>query len=84
MVSLAAQRMPPLDGPRASLCWTRNPLKTLKAPSFMRTGMRKWNSRSGQRSMERIPVVETELVADLVELLLRHLEGVDGGHWLSP
>ncbi len=55
IVSLAAHRIPPLAGPRASLCWTRKPSKTLRLPSSIRTGMRKWNSRSGMRSIARTP-----------------------------
>ena len=55
MVSWGWKRMPPLQGPRASLCWTRKPWKTLTVPSSMRTGMLKWYSRSGLRSSSRVP-----------------------------
>ncbi len=46
-VSCGWKRMPPLDGPRASLCWTRKPRKIFTRPSSMRTGMAKRYSRSG-------------------------------------
>ena len=46
-VSCGWKRMPPLPGPRASLCCTRNPRKILRVPSSIRTGMANWYSRSG-------------------------------------
>ena len=46
-VSCGWKRMPPLEGPRASLCCTRKPRKTCTRPSSMRTGMAKLYSRSG-------------------------------------
>src|ERR1035437_9216641 len=53
-VSCGWKRMPPLVGPRASLCWTRDPRKTFTAPSSMRTGTAKENSRIGLRSKSRV------------------------------
>ena len=40
-VSCGWNRMPPLLGPRASLCWTRKPRKTFVLPSSIRTGIEK-------------------------------------------
>ncbi len=54
MVSWGWKRMPPLHGPRESLCCTRKPWKTLTVPSSILTGMRKWNSRIGLRSRSRV------------------------------
>ena len=49
MVSAGWKRMPPLQGPRASLYWTRNPWNTLVVPSSIRTGSVTCSSRVGQR-----------------------------------
>ena len=39
IVSWGWKRMPPLLGPRASLCCTRKPRNTFTFPSSMRTGI---------------------------------------------
>src|SRR6266571_2399035 len=39
--------MPPLQGPRAPLCWMRYPVKTSMRPSSIRTGTSTWTSRNG-------------------------------------
>ena len=52
-VSWGWKRIPPLAGPRASLCWMRKPRNTRTFPSSMRTGMLTWYSRSGKRSSSR-------------------------------
>ncbi len=49
-VSCGWNRIPPFPGPRASLCWQRNPRKTRTDPSSMRMGMLKWYSLIGERS----------------------------------
>ncbi len=70
-VSCGWKRMPPLQGPRASLCCTRKPRNTFTLPSSMRTGMLKAYSRIGLRSRSRVAGVELEELGDLVELRLR-------------
>ncbi len=57
--------MPPFEGPRASLCWTRNPRKTFTFPSSIFTGMAKWYSRSGKRSRSRVGWSSARMSADL-------------------
>src|SRR5256886_12152199 len=39
--------MPPLQGPRAPLCWMRYPVNTSMRPSSIRTGTSTWTSRNG-------------------------------------
>ncbi len=51
IVSCGWNRMPPLQGPRASLYCTRKPWNTSTCPSSIRTGSRAWVSRSGQFSI---------------------------------
>ena len=53
-VSCGWKRMPPLAGPRASLCWTRKPRNTFTVPSSMRTGIANEYSRIGLRSSSRV------------------------------
>ncbi len=43
----------------------------------MRTGMRKENSRIGQRRTSRDAWIEVQLFGNTVELLLRHFKGID-------
>src|SRR5260370_21386443 len=47
--------MPPLHGPRALLCWTRNPWKTLMVPSSILMGSDKLSALRGERKTSRIP-----------------------------
>src|ERR1700693_2807248 len=47
--------MPPLAGPRLTLCWMRNPVKTSTWPSSMVTGRLTVSSRWGTRSTRRRP-----------------------------
>ncbi len=77
-VSCGWKRMPPLQGPRESLCWIRKPWKTFIWPSSMRTGMLKWYSRSGRAQQLAGPPIKTDEVGDLVELCPRHLERIEG------
>ncbi len=76
-VSDGWKRMPPLLGPRASLCWTRKPSKTLIEPSSML-------HRDAEVVLAHRPAqhfgdlrVEVELLGHLVELLLRHFEFIE-------
>src|ERR1051326_2411259 len=39
--------MPPLQGPRAPLCWMREAVNTSMRPSSIRTGTSTWTSRNG-------------------------------------
>ena len=84
-VSWGWKRMPPLAGPRASLCWTRKPRKIFTRPSSMRTGMAKLCSRIGKRSSSRVAGVEIEDGGHLVELRLRDFERIHAfdGHCCS-
>ena len=52
-VSCGWKRMPPFDGPRASLCWTRNPRKTFTFPSSMRHRDREVVLADGERGAGR-------------------------------
>jgi len=54
IVSWGWKRMPPLQGPRASLCWQRKPRKTRTPPSSMGTGMETWYSRRGDLRRSRV------------------------------
>src|SRR5216684_7177516 len=47
-------RIPPLQGPRAPLCWMRKPVNTSIRPSSMRTGTSTWTSRNGRMRMRRM------------------------------
>src|SRR4051812_36686817 len=64
-VSWGWKRMPPFDGPRASLCCTRKPRKTCTRPSSRRTGMVKLYSRIGQRSRSRVAASRSRIAAAL-------------------
>src|SRR6266540_3131200 len=46
--------MPPLQGPRAPLCWMRYPVNTSIRPSSMRTGTSTCTSRNGLIRMRRM------------------------------
>ncbi len=65
IVSWGWKRMPPLEGPRASLCCTRKPRKTFTRPSSMRTGMLKAYSRIGWRSKSFVAASSSRSVATL-------------------
>ncbi len=69
--------MPPLQGPRASLCWTRKPLKTLVAAVVHADGYQEMILTQGVP--EQIPGsgVEAEFFGHGVELLLGHFERVE-------
>src|SRR5918996_2137327 len=47
--------MPPLAGPRLTLCWTRWPVNTWTLPSSIVTGKFTVSSRCGTRNTRRIP-----------------------------
>ncbi len=69
--------MPPLDGPRASLCWTRKPRKTFDAAVVHADRDRE--VVLAQRPAEEVAgrLVQVEDVGNLVELGLRHLERIE-------
>ncbi len=77
-VSCGWKRMPPLFGPRASLCCTRNPRNTLTFPSSMRTGMANWNSRIGHRSRSRVPWSRSRMSATLSNWAWAISNGLNG------
>ncbi len=74
IVSCGWNRMPPLPGPRASLCCTRKPRKTFTIPSSMRTGIANWYSRRGYRRRSLRGRVKPQVFGYFVELGLRDLK----------
>ena len=54
-VTLGWYLMPPLHGPRAELCWTRNPVNMRMDPLSIFTGMLTVSSRLGRLSISIIP-----------------------------
>jgi hypothetical protein len=83
IVSCGWKRMPPLLGPRASLCCTRKPLKTCTSRRPCGRGRELVLALSVAQQRTRAGV-EFEQVGDAVELPLRHLECVEASGCHRP
>ena len=77
MVSWGWKRMPPLQGPRESLCCTRKPWKILTVPSSILTGMEKVEFSDRVAQQVAGGLVQVQFLGDIVELCLRHFESVE-------
>ncbi len=86
IVSWGWKRMPPLQGPRASLCWQRKPRKTLDAAVVHPDGDREMVFSEGLPEQFPCRLIKFEKVRDAVELLLGHLERIEplGCHEETP
>ena len=76
--------MPPLDGPRATLCVTRQPVKTRTLPSSIVVGIDDLDRLLARAEDRDEVVVDPERVGDVLQLLLRHLQRARGSSGAPP